>query len=327
MQVQTLYPWLDQHWLRLVGYLRQKRIPQALLINGCAGLGTLELAENYARALLCESPDTAYSPCGDCHGCRLLDAQTHPDFITVTPEEVGKAIGIDHIRQLIARLALKPQFQGHRVVLIHPADALNNAAANAFLKCLEEPTERTSIVLVTEKSMKLPATIRSRCQKIMIEQPDTTVSLEWLKNQRVENADRLLQMAQGAALLAKQYGEQNLLSVYDEVFNDWIKAAQGKINVVNLAEQWSKQERVSLSMVLAWMCQWLTFMMRIANHSEACPLEQKDALKALLNRLDLQALYRFYDIVLASIAKLDTQLNKQLMIERILIEWAGLYKR
>lgn len=326
MQETTSYPWLEAHWRRLTSYLHQQRIPQALLINGGVGLGTLELAENYARALLCESPDAAYLPCGQCHGCHLLQAQTHPDFISISPEEAGKAIGIDSIRQLIARLALKPQFQGHRVVLIHPAEALNNAAANAFLKCLEEPTERTSIVMVTEKAMKLPATIRSRCQKIIIEQPSEAVSLAWLEAQQIEHADKLLQMAQGAALLAKQYAEQNLLSVYEDYFKDWVKVAEGKTNVLQVAEQWSKQEGVSLSVVLSWITQWLSFMMHLAYRAE-CPKEQKIPLQNLLQNVDLKELYRYYDSVLLSLEKLDTQLNKQLMVEQLLIEWTRLYRR
>lgn len=327
MLTGEIYPWLEFSWIRLTGYLEQQRIPQALLINGNAGLGTLELAEGYSRALLCESPDEKHSPCGVCHSCRLLNADTHPDYLTIAPEEPGKAIGIDAIRHLIVRLALKPQFQGQRVVLIYPADALNNAAANAFLKCLEEPTERTSIILVTEKAMKLPATIRSRCQKILIEPPELDVSRQWLRGQQIDDAERLLRISQGAVLLAKQYAEQNLLTVHDEYFGDWISVAQGKENIVQLAEQWTKQERVSLTIALNWIAQWITLMICAAYRPDICPPEQKKALKDLLSRVDLRELYYFYDILLANIAKLDTQLNKQLMLERLFIEWSNLYRR
>ena len=137
MQETTIYPWLERNWQQLQAYIRQQRIPQALLINGGAGMGRLQLVELYAQTLLCQSPNDAYLPCGDCQSCRLFAAQTHPDYIFIEPEEAGKAIGIDCIRQLIARLGLKPQFQSQRVVVINSADSLNNAASNAFLKCLE----------------------------------------------------------------------------------------------------------------------------------------------------------------------------------------------
>ncbi|WP_349431480.1 DNA polymerase III subunit delta' [Methylomarinum sp. Ch1-1] len=326
MQQMTIYPWLKDNWRQLDAYIRRQRIPQALLINAAKGMGKLQLAEAYARALLCEARNEAGFCCGSCHSCRLFDAQTHPDYLFIEPEEVGKGIGIDRIRQLIAQLALKPQFQSQRIVVINSADSLNNAAANAFLKCLEEPTERTSIVLLVEKMTKLPATIRSRCQIMTIAQPDNAVALEWLRQQQVQSGDSLLKMAQGAPLLAKRYGEENLLALHQQYFNDWLKVAQGRANVVHLAEQWHKQEAVALSIVLCWVMQWLVAIVKLA-HRVDFDIEHKNVLQELLKKLDLKKVYRFYDMLLSSISKLDTQLNKQLMIEEILIEWSRLNTR
>ncbi|MGR9012642.1 MAG: DNA polymerase III subunit delta', partial [Gammaproteobacteria bacterium] len=151
-----LLPWQQSNWEHLHSYIAQKRIPQALLISGNKGLGKQQLANQFAVALLCKTPQTNGIACGHCSSCLLVNADTHPDCIQIQPEELGKGIGIGQIRSLITRLTLKPQFETQRVVIVNPADKMNNAAANAFLKCLEEPTERTSIVLITEKPAKLP---------------------------------------------------------------------------------------------------------------------------------------------------------------------------
>ncbi len=343
MDVITVLPWLEQSWQQLADYINQARIPQALLVSGKPGTGKRQLIDLYAQALLCELPREDCLPCGHCHSCTLINAQTHPDLIIVEPEEPGKLIGIDIIRQTINRLALKPQFDSNRVVIIHSADALNNAAANAFLKCLEEPADRTSIILVAEKTSKLPATIRSRCQKLLIAQPDCATAVNWLKQQRVtacrsqlalstyipagKDCEALLQLAQGSPLLAKEYADKNYLAVRNDYFNDWLKVANGTVNVLLLAEQWQKQEQAILSDVFIWITEWVMTLIKLGSNLSDCQTEAKTALQELTERLDLQELYQFYDLLLLSQKQLDSQLNRQLMIEQLLIEWSRLNKK
>src|SRR5512140_3149225 len=96
-----LLPWHQTPWRQLCGYLRQQRIPQALLISGNKGLGKRQLAERFAAVLLCHTPNTDGEACGNCHGCKLHAAGNHPDLLMVSPDEPGKAIGINLIRELI----------------------------------------------------------------------------------------------------------------------------------------------------------------------------------------------------------------------------------
>ncbi len=321
-----VYPWLEESRRQLTAYIKQRRVPQALLIQGNRGLGKLLLAEHYVRALLCERPTEEYAACGGCHGCRLFAAGTHPDYIYIEPEESGKAIGIDVIRQLIGKLALKPHSRFERCVVINCADSLNTAAANAFLKCLEEPTERTSIVLLAEKAAKLPATIRSRCQLLTIATPDPAVATDWLRQNDIDAGDRLLALARGAPLLAKHYAERNLLAVHDALLEDWLQLAGGRGNATQIAERWQKQEAVDLPEILCWLAQWLTIGVRSAFQAD-CEVGHHRGLQEFAKGLDLIQLYRFYDLLLSSIQKVDTQLNKQLMLEQLLIQWSRMTRR
>lgn len=326
--MSALYPWQQPLWHQLQGYIQQQRIPQGLLLTGYAGQGKRQLAEHYAAALICEQPDANSFACGQCSACHLFQAQTHPDFLLVEPDEAGKAIGIDKIRQLTVKLALKPQFEQYRVVIFDPADALNTASANGFLKCLEEPTERTCFILIAEQANKLPATIRSRCQKIHCAVPHKQLAINWLATQGVkQNAETLLKMAQGSPLLALQYQQQGAIELRQRYFQQWLQIAAGKAHWLEVAEQWQKTEPLETSVLLTWLSSWLVDLIKLAQAATVNDLLNPDLasdLQRLLVKLDLKALYAYYDKVLISRAQLSTQLNKQLLIESLLIDWSQL---
>ncbi len=319
----NLYPWQHHDWQQLQSYIAQQRVPQALLINGALGIGKQQLAEQFAHALLCEHPQETGLSCSQCSSCLLLKAQTHPDFMDVKPEEIGKNITIAQIRTLMEKLSLKPQFERYRAILIHPADALNNAAANAFLKYLEEPTERTVLILVTHQMNKLPATIKSRCQKFTLSMPDKNLVLPWLSQQStVENAEIVLNLAQGSPLLAQQYATDEHLAQRRDCFHAWLSVARQQMHPVIIAEQWLKLPETTL---LFWLSSWVIDLIRYYHQTEPKNLYHADlkiALSELAQQLNPIKLYEFYDLLLKSRQRLETQINKQVLWEEILISWA-----
>lgn len=331
MMSSAVYPWQQAVWRHLLSYMELRRIPQALLVTGLAGMGKRHLAVAYARALMCHTPLNDYAACGECQSCKLFEARTHPDFLLVEPDEPGKAIGIDKIRQLIVKLALKPQFDKQRVVIISPADSLNNASANAFLKCLEEPTARTCLILLTEKPSRLPATIRSRCQLVTCEVPERNIAGQWLQQQGAgENSDILLRLSQGAPLLAREYARQNFIAVRQDYFSAWMQVAEGKKNPVALAEQWQKPAAVDLHVLLTWMLGWVADLIKSCCQIEEDQLrnpDMKKPLQALAKRLELKRIYPFYDSLLIARSQLSTPINKQLLLEQLLISWSQLNNR
>lgn len=317
----NLYPWQQDAWQHLQNYVVQNRVPQALLINGALGIGKQHLAEKFAHALLCEQPNSAGFNCGKCSSCLLIKAQTHPDFMEITPEEVGKNITIGQIRTLIEKLSLKPQFERYRIVLLHPADALNNAAANAFLKYLEEPTERTILILVTHRMNKLPATIKSRCQKFTLEMPEKNLVLQWL-SQQTANPEIVLNLAQGSPLLAKQYATDEHLLQRRDCFSEFLAVANQKNHPVLIAEKWLKLPETTL---LFWITSWVIDLMRHRHQSAPKNLyhaDFKNELSQLSARVNPLKLYKFYDLLLESRRRIETQINKQVLWEEILIAWA-----
>jgi DNA polymerase-3 subunit delta' len=316
------YPWHDSYWQHLVAYVEQQRIPQALLLKGAAGLGKHQLALHFAQYLMCLAPDKQ-SFCHHCVSCKLFMAETHPDFMLLQPEEPGKLIGIDVIRQLIAKLALKPQYSAYRVVIINLAEHMNRNSANAFLKCLEEPPERTVFILLTEQVQRLPATIISRCQKLTLTTPDVAVAQQWLTAQGINaQQQQLLSLAQGAPLLALDYAQQNSLQLRNACFTDWQNIIVRHACPVALAEQWHKLAGQPL---LHWLISWTEDIIKCHFQVQAHYLHNTDlasALQGLTRQVQLTRLFDFYGLLMKDIHRIQTQLNKQLLFEEILITWS-----
>jgi len=158
----------------LSGIIERQRVASSYLFCGEPGIGKKTAAINFAKALNCLDPDSLREghPTGhnrfdawdECESCVKIDAGTHPDFLLVSPEE--RQIRIEEIRIIDDALSFKPYEGKKKVVIVDDAETMNIAAANAFLKMLEEPPKDSVIILVSSKPDVLPSTIRSRCSRI-----------------------------------------------------------------------------------------------------------------------------------------------------------------
>ena len=145
--------------------LAQNRLGHAYLFTGPAGVGKTLLARETAQAVLCRSPGARQ--CGACRDCLLFAHDGHPDFMLLQPEGTSRVIKISQVREyLIPTLSLMPVQSERRVAIIRDADALQEEAANAILKTLEEPVGATLFILVTGAPSALLPTILSRCQMV-----------------------------------------------------------------------------------------------------------------------------------------------------------------
>jgi DNA polymerase-3 subunit delta' len=308
--------WLAPQWQSLGAYIEAGRVPQALLIVGKEGVGKMALAEAFSQRLLCRQPGE-YA-CGECISCKLYAAQTLPDFIRVEPDEPGKIIPIDAVRQLIAGLALKPQYSGRRVVLLSPAHQMNTASANSLLKTLEEPDAHTTLLLLTDSPELLPATILSRCQRMDIVLPPHDQAVAWLHSQgQGKRAEVLLALARGAPLKALALAEAGIVEKRGEFFAGLCEVLERGAEPTILAEKWSKFPCETLA---EWMASWTMDLIRL--HSANLDLAER--LQALAQRLNLQALFGFLDRLAAVRRQLAGQANRQLVLEELLIRWIGL---
>lgn len=242
----NLPPWLDGTWQSLAVRLGRDELPHAMLVCGDAGLGKRALADALANSILCQSRDAQGRACGTCRACLLLRAGSHPDRIFTTFElrDDGKPrteITIDQIRALSQRLSLSSQFGGLQVVLIDPADRMNASAANALLKTLEEPSASTVIILLSDVPARLPATIRSRCQRVEVHLPARGQALAWLAGQGIaaRDADESLAAALGNPGRALQALNDDSLALRAECRRDLLALSGRRGDALAIAETWS----------------------------------------------------------------------------------------
>lgn len=141
--------------------IAMNRVPHALLFCGARGTGKTSTARIVAKMLNCETGPTA-TPCGTCSPCREIAAGTSLDVLEL---DAASNRGIDEIRELRSGVGYSPARDRSKIYIVDEAHMLTDAAANAFLKTLEEPPSHVVFILATTDPQRLPITIRSRCQR------------------------------------------------------------------------------------------------------------------------------------------------------------------
>lgn len=189
------------------------RVPHAYLFSGPEGVGKAKAAVAFLQLINCTAP-SARDSCGECRPCRQIASGRHPDFIEV--ERDGRFIKIDRVREITKMLRFPPVEARTRAVLVHEAEAMHEAAANAILKTLEEPSPRNIFVLVTAQPYALLTTIRSRCQEVRFSVlPRETVS-GWLHREKhldLETADEIAGMSSGSLGAAEKLIDPELTAL------------------------------------------------------------------------------------------------------------------
>ncbi len=162
--------------------LKVGRVPHSFLLAGPDGIGKRLFALELARAFVCTEPIDGEG-CGKCSACgrvvrfaypeptdkskdeyKKVFFSEHPDVGTVVTYK--RLILVDAIRDLEREANFRPYEANARFFIVDEAEKLNDNAANALLKTLEEPPDSTYLILVTSRPDHLLPTIRSRCQML-----------------------------------------------------------------------------------------------------------------------------------------------------------------
>ncbi len=195
--------------------LTQGRLPHAFLFVGPEGIGKRSFANVFAQALLCDRvPETALDPCGACPSCLQVAEGTHPDVLRVARPEDKHELAIKQIRELCLDLGLKPASGRRKVAIIDDADDMNDEAANAFLKTLEEPPPGSVLILIGTSAETQLDTIISRCRVLRFDPlPEADLAQVLLEQSVTEDpaeAARLAHLAEGSVARARGLADATL---------------------------------------------------------------------------------------------------------------------
>ena len=264
------------------------RIPHAQLFVGPEGSGTLPMAIAYAQYIICSNQNGENSGSNEACNLKFQktshpdlhfiyptvsteDVKTKPksiDFITewrqflehnpygslfdwyqmLGVKNKQGEIRVDDAQEILKSLALKSYEGGYKIMIIWMADKLNIAASNKLLKLLEEPTDRTVFILISENEEDIIQTIRSRCQVLHFNGLNEKVISEALisrENIEFKTAVKIAHQAQGNYNKALQLLQPDSESVFFEKwFVDWVRAAfraKGNAAAIQDLIQWSEQ--------------------------------------------------------------------------------------
>lgn len=318
------YPWHTVLWETAIRW--KQRLPHAVLLEGPRGVGKVHFAERWAQALMCASPTVTGDACGACRECVWLTGATHPDFkrVTIETEDAGEAdgagkrrpteISVSQVRSVIASLQLSRHSAARRVVLVHPAEALNTQAANALLKALEEPGDDILFLLVTHRSASLLPTIRSRCQRLTFGLPAPDTAHAWLSARGVPNPGVALSMAGGAPLAAAC--STDLSALRAQCLR--ALAQPPELDYILLADLCAGQHTEAM----VWLQKWIYDLLcsRMADGIRFNTDFTRE-IKVLNNTFNVHALGRYYRDLTRAIRMADHPLNAQLVLETLFMQY------
>jgi len=258
MGLSALVPWVHEPFQRALDALAAERLAHALLVCGPAHIGKQAFADALAKTMLCRARVDGQA-CGECRDCVLFAAGTHPDLKRIGLEEnektktMRKEIVIEQVRDLGAWFALTPQRGGAQVALIESAALMNANASNALLKTLEEPMHNRYLLLLCESPMQLSATIRSRCQRIVLQPPSMQCGVDWLRARGHDAvlAESALSAARGHPGLAAHWIEQGLLALRESVRSDLDALAAGRARPLEIAIAWLADDQAEQRLAFA----------------------------------------------------------------------------
>ena len=330
------YPW---HENELNAFLSEgRRLPHALLIRGPQGIGKLAFAEALAAALLCEKPAARGAACGRCTACNWAGQGSHPDLRRLEPESMARTVDpgeeaeeekrkkpsteikVEQVRAMENFINQTSHQGGMKVILIHPAEALNVASSNALLKNLEEPPPSTCFLLVTHRWHQLLPTVISRCRQVPLAPPAPEAARAWLKEQGIASPEVALAQAGGAPLLAAGYDEE-----YWALRGSFLKALGSRdMNALTIAEQLDDAAPV---LVVGWLQKWAH---DIASRNAGGPVgynpDFAPAVEAVAARVDPVQATRFLRRMVRLQRIAAHPLNARLFFEELLLSYAAFVK-
>lgn len=322
--------------------VRGDTVAHAYLFAGPEGVGKELVARTFAAALVCDRrPD---GPCGVCSACVRAGHGSHPDVVTVWRtrlerksdewvETVVQFITIDRIREVSKVARYSPVEARQRVILIREAETMNEPAANALLKTLEEPVSATVFVLLTARPHLLLPTILSRCQRVSFGALDRasirqilTEDLPEARRVEAAKADLVAAMADGSVSAALALIDTDAIGHREEWLDRFVSLNDAAPDQVLAVAAAMAEDKARMVVVLDLLRLWVRDLLLVQSGAAAELLTNHDraaAIASLAMRRPADRLLADLDLVTETERALRGNVNPRLAAERLLLRMAA----
>ncbi len=297
----------------------QKRVGHSYVFSGLAAIGKKTLALEFAQALNCENVNEKTGACGQCASCRKMIHGNHPDIHIL--ETQAQFIRIDAIRNIQEQMTFKPLEGRRRLFVINDADKMNEQAANALLKTLEEPSADNIIILVTARPYWLPQTILSRCRHVRMNPLRAETVARFLIEQKQMDsakASLLASLSAGSIGQALELDSEDMIAFRAELSRLLTAAGQGDpLGLLSLASflgQDKKEIKQGLKILNTYFRDALVYK-ETAQASLIINADDLPVVSRLAGRLNGEQILQNIALVEKSNETIEMNVNKSLTLE------------
>jgi DNA polymerase III subunit delta' len=225
--------------------IAQRRVGHAYLFSGINATGKRTLAYEFAKALNCDQSDNLLGSCGKCSSCLKAQHSSHADMIFIAAD--GQFIRINAIREIQERMKFKPLEGRWRTIIIDDADKMNDHAANALLKTLEEPSASNILILISSRPYSMPATIISRCRHMRFNPLPATAVTRFLTERKgvdQQKSGLLAGLSGGSIGKALELDAEDIAFFRAEIMQLLINTRKDNpISILNLASYFGQDKK------------------------------------------------------------------------------------
>ena len=312
--------------------LRNKRFSRSYLFCGPEGVGKKMAALAFAQALNCSL--NADDACGECISCRKIAELKHPDLHLIMREEkkssfvqrqflndqalLSDEIKVEQIRKLQKEALLKPYEARFKVFIIEEAHLLNEAAANCFLKTLEEPPLFSVFILITDKSHLIFKTILSRCRIIKFKAWERRALEEKLKKDYLikEGLAHFLAYFYEGRLGAALKGKEEVLKAREALFEGF---KGPNYFVRNFETETLQSFKESLNLLNTFFRDLYLLKCNAVAEEELINLDRKDILEKFLAYYSKSDLERVLGAIAECAFFAEENVNRRLILQKLKI--------